>query len=110
MARSTTPHSQAGWSWVQLRNKRIAMARSRAEPCCLCGQPIDYTLKGIDPWGPTAEHHNAVKTNGKVVVPLEELGVAHLTCNSRSGGALRGTATSSTRGPSQQELERSRPT
>jgi hypothetical protein len=73
--------------------RRIAIAKANGEPCCRCGQPIDYDLqwdKHHPPPGyPTADHLHPVMLGGSELVSMEMLGPAHLACNSRHGSRLR---------------------
>lgn len=60
--------------------------RARHEPCCLCGQPIDYTLPPNDRWAYTVAHGYSVATHPHLAEdPANIRGAAHRVCNSAAG-------------------------
>jgi hypothetical protein len=60
--------------------------RARREPCCLCGQPIDYTLPRNDRWSFTVAHGYSVKTHPALARDPDNIrGAAHRACNSSAG-------------------------
>ncbi len=71
--------------WAALSRKRVAIGRANGEPCSMCGNPIDYTLDGRNKWGATSDHIIPIAYGGELIVQLEELNVAHHSCNSRAG-------------------------
>lgn len=44
------------------RTARITWLRTADPTCALCGKPIDTSLPGTHPWGPTVEHTVPVRT------------------------------------------------
>lgn len=82
----TRPKRHAAWR--TLRNKVIARDKAAGAPCCRCGHPIDYTLKGNTKYGPTVDHLIPIAATGEVLVSMDLLATAHLICNSRHGAAI----------------------
>jgi hypothetical protein len=95
-----------GSAWQQLR----ARALRELEPvCCFCHHPIDVELPGRDPWGPTVHHVEQRQFGGAVIVPVDQLQLAHNTCHGRHGASTRARAAGYGRGrprggPGQLEL------
>jgi 5-methylcytosine-specific restriction endonuclease McrA len=72
---------------VRDRARRRVAARVRAgEPCCLCGLPIDLSVRYPDPQAFTVEH--VVPTShGGADFGDDQLAPAHFRCNrARSNG------------------------
>ena len=59
---------QYGATWTKMRNQRIRQAADHNEPCCRCGQPIDYQLPGNTRWGPTLDHLDPLAHGGDLTV------------------------------------------
>ena len=78
-----------GPAWPRLRKQRMDAARATDEPCCRCGRPIDYQLKGNTPWGPTVDHLDPLSLGGDINPDMNRLAPAHLRCNSRHGGRIK---------------------
>lgn len=74
--------------WRRLRARRVAIGRDADEPCFRCGGPIDWDASGQSPMGPSADHIVPVALSGEEIVSLDELAVAHLSCNSAHGARL----------------------
>lgn len=94
-------------AWASLSLLRVDRGRMANEPCCVCGLPIDYELSGLDRMGATSEHLVPVAFGGKELPDIQELGVAHRSCNSRGGAYIKQElsrrghgAVSGVRGPS----------
>lgn len=51
--------------------------------CHICKKPVDMSLSGRDPWGPTADHLIPVASNGGD--DPENIALAHRDCNIRRG-------------------------
>lgn len=80
------------------RNARKAFIAQHipGSPCCLCGHPIDTTLPGNVPAGPTVEHRIPVRRLRLMVGTTPELqalvcdtstwGLAHRRCQDKQGG------------------------
>lgn len=47
--------------------------------CCLCEKPVDMSLSGLDPWGPTVDHALPLSLGGNDTIDNVQL--AHRTCN-----------------------------
>jgi hypothetical protein len=68
--------------WYRLR----LQVKARREPCCRCGQPIDYQLKWPDPNSFSVDHYpHALSTHPHLAEDPGNLKAAHLVCN-QSGG------------------------
>ena len=81
---------QYGATWTKMRNQRIRQAADHNEPCCRCGQPIDYQLPGNTRWGPTLDHLDPLHTTaGAGLYNIDRARPAHLRCNIRRGNATR---------------------
>lgn len=77
---NTGQHGRAGRRWRQLR----ALVLSRSNICGICGKPIDMTLSGRAPMGPTVNHRRALVLGGKPY-DLDNLEPAHNRCNAGAG-------------------------
>lgn len=51
--------------------------------CCLCEQPVDMSLSGLDPWGPTVDHAMPISLGGDDTIDNVQL--AHRRCNTIKG-------------------------
>lgn len=69
------------------RFKRLAAElRARKEPCCLCGQPIDYLLPRTDRNAFTVAHRQPVSLYPHMAEdPTNIAGAAHNHCNAAEG-------------------------
>jgi hypothetical protein len=76
-------------SWRNARETYKQRCAQANEPCHLCGQPIDYTLSGRDPWGFTADHIEPIATGGRLLPGDQGLRPAHLRCNSARGDGTK---------------------
>jgi hypothetical protein len=85
------------WAWRKLRQQRLALARTNNEPCCRCGQPIDYALSGASKWGPTCDHLDPTSQGHPELTTPDRLGPAHRQCNISHGGKLGATKTNQQR-------------
>ena len=103
----TKPHQTAAYrAW---RKKVLATC----EPVCIrCGYPVDMTLPGNHPDGPSADHEPPVSLTGDIAPDLDGSGIAHLNCNRSHGGRLGAQRTnqSNTRSTSKPFLDRPQPT
>ena len=62
---------------------------TQCEPVCIrCGYPVDMTLKGSHPDGPSADHEPPLAITGEATPSLDGAGIAHLSCNRSHGGRL----------------------
>lgn len=69
------------------RFKRMAAElRARREPCCLCGQPIDYELQHNHAGAFTVAHWKSVRDHPQLAEDPDNIrGAAHRGCNSSAG-------------------------
>ena len=72
------PRRRNGHRRDQLKLRALAVY----DTCCICGQPIDKTLKYPDPMSASLDEHMPVSKGGD---PLDwsNIGLAHLICNIR---------------------------
>ena len=68
--------SSAAWR----RAREAVLARESI--CYLCGRPVDKSLPGSSPMGPTVDHLEA-RANGGSLYDISNLHLAHQICNSR---------------------------
>ena len=71
-----------GWKWRVLSREIRAEAAAEGLPCHACGGPIDYEAHYNDARAPVVDHLRSLSYGGPVLVPREELGIAHRGCNS----------------------------
>ena len=62
--------------------KARAAVLARESVCYLCGLPVDKSLPGSSPMGPTVDHTEARAAGGPLYDP-SNLHLAHQICNSR---------------------------
>ncbi len=89
MARSP---GRAGRPWLRIRQRVIASY----DACSVCGLPVDKTLSGRHPLGPSVDHVVALVDGG----PAREvfnLRLVHTRCNSGKENRRRKTARDSAR-------------
>lgn len=69
------------------RFKRMAAElRARREPCCYCGQPIDYQLHHNHAGAFTVAHKQSVRDHPELGEDPDNIrGAAHRGCNSSAG-------------------------
>jgi len=73
--------------WQRTRRQHITAAAARAEPCGLCGKPIDYRIDGRHRDGPTVDHIVPTSLGGPMF-DWGNLRPAHKSCNGRQGALL----------------------
>ena len=62
---------------------------AKCEPTCIrCGYPVDMTLPGSHPDGPSADHEPPLAETGEIAPSLDQAGIAHLSCNRSHGGKI----------------------
>lgn len=71
---------RTGRPWLRIRATVIA----NSDVCCICGQPVDKTLKKPDPMSPSVDHIDPLSRGGAEHDPAN-LRLAHYGCNSRKG-------------------------
>jgi len=57
----------------------------KGEPCWICGQPIDYTLKFPHPQSWSLDHAIPIKHNPRLMLEPNNFRSAHLHCNNNRG-------------------------
>lgn len=68
------------------RQKQLAAnLRRQCRPCCICRQPIDYTLQWPDPDSFSVEHIRPWSDHPHLREDPSNLDAAHLRCNSSKG-------------------------
>ena len=72
---------RSGRRWTRLK----AEQRAKRLPCCLCSQPIDYSLQSPDPGSFTVQHIKDWHTHPELREDPANLASAHLGCNSSAG-------------------------
>jgi len=66
--------------------KLVAAQRAKREACCICGDPIDYTLDDNHRLAYTTAHDIAVQLRPDLAEdPRNIKGAAHRACNSNEG-------------------------
>lgn len=62
-----------------------ANLRAQRRGCCICGQPIDYTLDPKEPGSFTVEHLYPLSTHPHLAEDPANLDASHRGCNSQRG-------------------------
>lgn len=81
-------HSVRGRAWEVLVSTLKAQHPSRFV-CCLCGRPIDHSLKNRHPMMFSADHILSQKKHPELAMTYNNLQPAHLRCNMRKGDRSR---------------------
>lgn len=68
-----------------------ATGKRNNTPCCLCGQPIDYSLPSTDPDGCSLQHIKARKFFPELMWVPSNWAPAHLVCNQSAGTGVKPT-------------------
>ena len=64
------------------RSRRLAAnLRAQRRPCCICGEPIDYTLRYPHPRSFSVQHVRPFSTHPHLREDPTNLDAAHLECN-----------------------------
>ena len=74
--------------WRALQAK--AKAYYEGEPCWFCGGELDHTLPHRHPFAVEVHHLEARAFGGPVLVPLDQLRLAHKACNGADGARMKG--------------------
>lgn len=61
--------------------KLVANLRAQRRPCCICGDPIDYSLEYPHKRSFSAQHKKAFSTHPHLREDPANLDAAHLDCN-----------------------------
>ena len=75
-------------AWQKFRAGLLADAAEADQPCWICRRPIDYTLDGRHPAGPTLDHL-VPRAFGGQLLDAGNCAVAHKSCNSSRGARQR---------------------
>lgn len=67
-------------AWKRMRARVMA----RESVCYLCGRPVDKSLPGTSPMGPSVDHVEA-RSRGGSVFDEQNLHLVHKICNSMKG-------------------------
>lgn len=68
------------------RRQRVsATVRARGEACCICRQPIDYSLAWPNPLSFSVQHMQPRALRPDLMFDLANLRAAHLQCNQSLG-------------------------
>lgn len=70
-----------GRVWNRLKTN----LRAKRRPCCICGQPIDYTLHWPDPNCFTVQHIKSWSGHPELREDPANLDAAHFRCNTSLG-------------------------
>ena len=84
--------------YVQTRRHWLAGFEGGHGTCCLCGRPVDTSLAGTNPHGPTIEHRVPIRELRTIARTWTELvaltcdtslwALAHKRCQDRQGQAV----------------------
>ncbi len=70
---------------VAALNQVKAEGRRKRTPCCLCHQPIDYSIPSTDPRGCTVQHIQSRKLFPQLTWSPSNWAPAHKGCNESAG-------------------------
>ena len=74
------------WSANAHARRRVTrQVRARNEPCCICSQPIDYTLHWPNPLSFSVQHLKSRKARPDLTFDVSNCMAAHLNCNQSQG-------------------------
>lgn len=62
-----------------------AKGRKAKTPCCICGQPIDYSIPSSEPEGCSVQHVRSRKLFPELTWLPSNWAPAHLACNKSAG-------------------------
>ena len=74
-------NGRTGTKWTNLRKRVIA----EEDLCCRCGRPVNKTLPGTHPHGPTADHIIELDRWPDGLLERSNLRLAHRLCNTTAG-------------------------
>lgn len=75
---------RTGHRWRQAR----ALVLATQDTCAWCHRPVDKTLSGKHPWGPSVDHGTPLSKGGAELDPTN-LALMHLRCNSQKKDGRR---------------------
>lgn len=70
-----------------------SIGRRAKAPCCICEQPIDYSLAGTHPDGCTVQHVKSRKLFPQLTWAASNHAPAHRSCNTSAGDGTRNRET-----------------
>lgn len=74
------------WTTNSRERQRVtAHVKARQRPCCICGQPIDYTLRWPNPRSFSVQHLIARSIRPDLMFDVANCDAAHLDCNQSHG-------------------------
>lgn len=83
---STNPVPEWGGDRAQAALRRVRADGARHnKPCCLCDQPIDYTLRYPHPMSCTVQHVKARSLHPELTWDPTNWSPCHARCNSAAG-------------------------
>ena len=71
-----------------LARKRWLRQQYDGSPCALCGLPVDVSLPGTHPLGPTVEHTLPVRSHPHLALDVNLWALAHKRCQDRQGARV----------------------
>jgi hypothetical protein len=76
------------WSTDARERRRVTDAvRARHRPCCICLEPIDYSLRWPNARSFSVQHIKSRKAFPELTFDLANCDAAHLDCNQSQGVA-----------------------
>lgn len=74
------------WSNNTRERRRVSdHVRARRRPCCICGQPIDYSLRWPNPQSFSVQHVISRKIRPELTFDVTNCDASHLDCNQSLG-------------------------
>lgn len=74
------------WVTNSAQRRRVTEhVKARRRPCCICHDPIDYTLKYPNPRSFSVQHIQSRKARPELVFDVTNCDAAHLDCNQSQG-------------------------
>lgn len=75
-------------AWSKNGNDRRRVSghvKARREPCCICSEPIDYTLRWPNPRSFSVQHVISRSVKPSLMFDVTNCKAAHLDCNQSQG-------------------------
>lgn len=85
MATPRGPRRKITYQDERIRKRLLDAARNNNEPCCICGQSINYQAHYNAADAPTVEHRLSWRDHPELRRDLGNLGIAHRSCNTAKG-------------------------
>lgn len=73
------------------RDRCTAIVRAWRRPCCICHEPIDYSLRHPNPRSFSVQHIIPKSVRPDLIFDVLNLDAAHLDCNQSKGTDLTET-------------------